>query len=247
MLNILKIVVYTVVIFALWVIPGARVLINPLKLFTIGWHEFCHIVAVRLARNSSFSRSMLCSQAVMTGGSVVKVTIDPDLGGATYVEGGNALAILSAGYIGSTLFGGVFVLAGFDILMAKIVSFVLGLGLVAPLALVRNKLYVSVRKYWMHLADDVARRIILLTVIYEGILVGFWFIDHGFVQRPSPRRMLLSKAIVQTSSSMVLPVRGRNEVCIHHGPYDILLIAYSVFYVVCTFCFKSTPLRRRLR
>ncbi|OSX64282.1 hypothetical protein POSPLADRAFT_1054898 [Postia placenta MAD-698-R-SB12] len=142
--TIYVIVVYTVVIFALWVIPGARVLINPLKLFTIGWHEFCHIVA-----------------AVMTGGSVVKVTIDPDLGGATYVEGGNALAILSAGYIGSTLFGGVFVLAGFDILMAKIVSFVLGLGLVAPLALVRNKL------------------IILLTVIYEGILVGFWFIDHG--------------------------------------------------------------------
>ena len=40
-------VVYTVVIFALWNIPGARVLINPLKLLTIGWHELSHIVAVR--------------------------------------------------------------------------------------------------------------------------------------------------------------------------------------------------------
>lgn len=79
-------------------------------------------------------------QAIFTGGTVIKVSIDPDLGGATLVDGGNSLAILAAGYIGSTIFGGVFVLAGFDILMAKIVSFVLGLGLVAPLALVRNKL-----------------------------------------------------------------------------------------------------------
>lgn len=138
------IVVYTVVIFALWVIPGARVIITPLKLFTIGWHEFCHIVA-----------------AVLTGGTVVKVSIDPDVGGATIVKGGHPLGILSAGYIGSTIFGGIFVLAGFDTLMAKIVSFVLGLGLVAPLSLVRNKLT------------------ILLTIMYEGLLVGFWFIDHA--------------------------------------------------------------------
>ncbi|KZT65627.1 hypothetical protein DAEQUDRAFT_768688 [Daedalea quercina L-15889] len=138
------IVIFTVVIFALWVIPGLRTAIVPLKLFTVGWHEFCHIVA-----------------AVFTGGVVTKVTIDPDIGGATRVEGGRPLAILTAGYIGSTIFGGVFVLAGFDILMSKILSFVLGLGLIAPLALVRNKLT------------------ILLTCIYEGLLVGFWFIDHG--------------------------------------------------------------------
>lgn len=41
-------VVYVVVIFGIWNIPVARTLINPLKLFTIGWHEFCHIVAVGL-------------------------------------------------------------------------------------------------------------------------------------------------------------------------------------------------------
>ncbi|EPT01312.1 hypothetical protein FOMPIDRAFT_1049021 [Fomitopsis schrenkii] len=137
-------VVFTVVIFGLWVIPILRLLIVPLKLFTVGFHEFCHIVA-----------------AVFTGGNVTKVTIDPDIGGATHVEGGRPLAILTAGYVGSTIFGGVFVLAGFDILMSKILSFVLGLGLIAPLALVRNKLT------------------ILLTCIYEGLLVGFWFVDHG--------------------------------------------------------------------
>jgi len=42
----LQTVVYSVVIFGIWNIPVARTLINPLKLFTIGWHEFCHIVAV---------------------------------------------------------------------------------------------------------------------------------------------------------------------------------------------------------
>jgi hypothetical protein len=45
----LQTVVYAVVIFGIWNIPVARTLINPLKLFTIGWHEFCHIVAVRLS------------------------------------------------------------------------------------------------------------------------------------------------------------------------------------------------------
>jgi hypothetical protein len=41
-----QIVVYTVVIFAVWNIPAVRNVINPLKLFTIGWHELCHIIVV---------------------------------------------------------------------------------------------------------------------------------------------------------------------------------------------------------
>jgi len=41
-----QIVVYAVVIFAIWNIPAVRNVINPLKLFTIGWHELCHIIVV---------------------------------------------------------------------------------------------------------------------------------------------------------------------------------------------------------
>lgn len=70
----------------------------------------------------------------------MKITIDPHVGGATIVEGGIPTMILSAGYIGSTLFGGVFILAGYTTLVAKIMSFVLGIGLLMPLALVRDKL-----------------------------------------------------------------------------------------------------------
>ena len=72
----------------------------------------------------------------------MKVCIDPDAGGATIVSGGHPPTILAAGYVGSTILGGLFIMAGFDTLVSKIMSFVIGIGLVAPLALVRNKLYV---------------------------------------------------------------------------------------------------------
>ncbi|XP_006462008.1 hypothetical protein AGABI2DRAFT_223152 [Agaricus bisporus var. bisporus H97] len=133
-----------VVIFGFWNVPIARTLINPLKLFAVGWHELCHIIV-----------------AILTGGRILKITIDPHVGGATIVEGGIPTLILSAGYIGSTLFGGVFLLAGWNTLVAKILSFVLGIGLLMPLSLVRDKLT------------------IFLTFVYEGLLIGFWFIDHA--------------------------------------------------------------------
>ncbi|KAJ6591701.1 peptidase M50B-like-domain-containing protein [Mycena vulgaris] len=138
------IIAFAVVIFGFWNVPGVRNCINPLKLFTIGWHELCHITA-----------------AILSGGRILKITIDPHVGGATIVEGGRPLFILSSGYIGSTLLGALFTLAGWDTLVAKVMSFVLGIGLIMPLALVRDKLT------------------ILLTIIYEALLIGFWFIDHG--------------------------------------------------------------------
>ena len=55
------------------------------------------------------------------------------------VEGGHPPSILSAGYIGSTFLGATFVLAGFDTLMSKKTSRVIGFGLILPLAIVRDK------------------------------------------------------------------------------------------------------------
>jgi hypothetical protein len=68
------------------------------------------------------------------------VTIDPNLGGCTLIEGGYPPAILAAGYIGSTVFGGVLMLGGWDTLVAKVESFVVGIGLIVPLVLVRDKM-----------------------------------------------------------------------------------------------------------
>ncbi|KAF8464545.1 peptidase M50B-like-domain-containing protein [Russula ochroleuca] len=138
------IVVYAVVLFGLWTIPGIRLMIIPLKLFAIGWHELCHAIL-----------------AIMTGGTITRISIDPSTGGRTTVQDGHPPSILCAGYVGSTLMGGLFILGGFDSLAAKLLSFVAGVGLIAPLSLVRDKLT------------------ILLTVFYEGLLIGFWFIDHA--------------------------------------------------------------------
>ncbi|KAL0567642.1 hypothetical protein V5O48_014350 [Marasmius crinis-equi] len=142
------IIAMAVVIFGFWNVPGVRHCINPFKLFTIGAHELCHITA-----------------AILSGGRILRVSIDPHMGGATIVEGGRPPIILASGYLGSTLLGGLFILAGWDVLVAKVMSFVLGVGLIIPLRLVRDKLT------------------ILLTILYEGLLIGFWFVDHGSALR----------------------------------------------------------------
>lgn len=82
------------------------------------------------------------AQAILSGGRILRITIDPHVGGATIVEGGQPTFILSSGYIGSSILGGLFVLAGWDTLVAKVMSFVLAVGLILPLKLVRDKLYV---------------------------------------------------------------------------------------------------------
>lgn len=70
----------------------------------------------------------------------MKVSIDPNAGGCTKVEGGYPPLILAAGYLGSTFLGATFVLAGFDTLVSKIMSWVIAFGMIVPLALVRDKL-----------------------------------------------------------------------------------------------------------
>ncbi|KAF8270674.1 hypothetical protein EI94DRAFT_1698652 [Lactarius quietus] len=92
-----------VILFGLWKIPGARVIVNLLKLFAIGWHDVCH--ATFTPRRAS-----------PTDHPVRR-------------------------FIGSSILGGLFILGGFDTLVAKILSFVAGVGFIAPLSLVRDKLY----------------------------------------------------------------------------------------------------------
>jgi len=136
--------VFLVLVIPFWFLPGARAIIAPLKLFVIGWHELCHMMA-----------------AIMSGGKVRSVTIDPMLGGCTRVDGGKAGFILSAGYVGSTILGGLYVFAAWHSLAAKITSFVTAIGILCPLVAVRDKLTIFLTFFWL------------------GLLIGFWFIDHG--------------------------------------------------------------------
>lgn len=75
---------YLVVLWVLW----PTVAVYPLKVFVVFLHELSHALA-----------------AVATGGRVEAITLDWREGGATWVQGGNAFLMLSAGYLGSLLWG----------------------------------------------------------------------------------------------------------------------------------------------
>jgi hypothetical protein len=76
--------VYFGAIWFLWDTP----LVYPLKIFVVLLHELSHALA-----------------AAVTGGSVTRIVLDPDQGGATYTQGGSRFVTLSAGYLGSLAWG----------------------------------------------------------------------------------------------------------------------------------------------
>jgi hypothetical protein len=78
---------------SLWLLWDT-VLVYPLKIFVVLLHEVSHAAA-----------------AVATGGAVERITLDPNQGGATYTMGGNSFVTLSAGYLGSLMWGALMVLA----------------------------------------------------------------------------------------------------------------------------------------
>jgi hypothetical protein len=71
-------------IWLLWTTP----LVYPLKIFVVLLHEISHAAAT-----------------LATGGRVTLITLDPLEGGATFALGGNVFVMLSAGYLGSLLWG----------------------------------------------------------------------------------------------------------------------------------------------
>lgn len=81
---------YFTTLWFLWETP----VVYPVKLFVILLHEISHGAA-----------------SLATGGSIQGITLDPRLGGACHCPGGNAFLTLSAGYIGSLIWGG-FILEG---------------------------------------------------------------------------------------------------------------------------------------
>lgn len=78
---------FTAYFAALWLLWPTPV-VYPLKIFVVLLHEISHALA-----------------AVATGGSVDRIVLTMDEGGATYVRGGNPFFMLSAGYLGSLLWG----------------------------------------------------------------------------------------------------------------------------------------------
>jgi len=93
-------------------------LVYPLKILVVFFHELGHALA-----------------AVLTGGSIVEIQLDPREGGMAVTRGGFRFLILSAGYLGSLLIGGWILVLAADSRRDKVITAVLGvvLGLVTLL------------------------------------------------------------------------------------------------------------------
>ena len=76
--------VYFSLVWTLW----DTAVIYPLKIFVVLLHELSHAIAIWA-----------------TGGAVDRIVLDPRQGGETWGEGGSAFLELSAGYLGSLLWG----------------------------------------------------------------------------------------------------------------------------------------------
>ena len=72
---------------ALWLLWNTPV-VYPIKIFVVLLHELSH-----------------GAMAVLTGGTIEKILITPDQGGLCVCPGGNAFLTLSAGYLGSLVWG----------------------------------------------------------------------------------------------------------------------------------------------
>ncbi len=65
-------------------------LLYPVKLFVVILHEFSHGLA-----------------AILTGGEIVRIEVNAQIGGLCYTRGGALFIVASAGYLGSILWGGL--------------------------------------------------------------------------------------------------------------------------------------------
>ncbi|KAI1324780.1 peptidase M50B-like-domain-containing protein [Xylariaceae sp. FL0255] len=139
------IALYIVVIAILWNVPYVRWSLWPFKMLVIAFHEFSHAF-----------------MAVLTGGHVKSITLDPREGGVTHMVGGRSALTLPAGYLGSSLIGALLIFTAFDIVASKIASIVLGVCFLLTL--------------WWGKRDWLTIVTVLLAV---GLLVASWFIVHA--------------------------------------------------------------------
>ena len=115
---ILLLIAILVAIFFLWPYP----VLYPLKLLVVFFHESSHAL-----------------MTVVTGGKVVELVVNEMQGGHVISNGGNRFLTLSAGYLGSLVWGSVIYLLAVRSRYDKLLMMLLGLIIVALCAFfVRN-------------------------------------------------------------------------------------------------------------
>ena len=127
--------VYIVLIALLW---HYSVLL-PLKLIVIVLHEASHAIATWL-----------------TCGSVSSIEVHSNEGGVTMSRGGNRFIILSAGYLGSAVWGAGMIVSTSDIIAVQVVAGLLAIVLLLSLFFANNMSLVA------------------LSIFFLLLLAGFW-------------------------------------------------------------------------
>lgn len=106
----------------LWRIPVVGFIFYPFRLFNTFVHELSHGLA-----------------ALATGGSFQRVVISPNRFGTAWVRGGIGWVVMSAGYLGSAVFGGILMLLTTSEIPARSVLLWLGIfQMILCLLFVRN-------------------------------------------------------------------------------------------------------------
>lgn len=98
-----------VLIIALWDTP----LVYPLKILVVFFHEMSHGL-----------------MAVLTGGEIVQIQVVAQEGGLCLTRGGSRVLTLTAGYLGSLVWGGTILLLAARTRLDRILSVLLGITLV---------------------------------------------------------------------------------------------------------------------
>jgi len=101
-------VVLVLIIFTLW----NTWIVYPVKLLVVFFHEISH-----------------AAMAYLTGGRVVDIQLDVDGAGMTKTQGGIRFLIVSAGYLGSLIWGGLFLVLAARTRLAKLLIAALGIVL----------------------------------------------------------------------------------------------------------------------
>ncbi|KAI9174747.1 hypothetical protein LWI28_022213 [Acer negundo] len=114
---IITVLVCTVVILALW----RTFLMTPFKLITVFLHELSHAIACKL-----------------TCGTVEGIKVNADEGGSTITRGGIYCCILPAGYLGSSFWGMILILASTNHITALIATGCFIASLVIVLFIAKN-------------------------------------------------------------------------------------------------------------
>ena len=115
------------------------IVVYPFRLFVVFLHEVGHGTA-----------------AVLTGGRIVSIGISPDEGGVCVTRGGIRFVVLNAGYLGSLLFGALFLVLG-----ARRRSAALGVGAIGGFTVAAALVYV---RTWFGFVYTLVAGLVLLIV-----------------------------------------------------------------------------------